>query len=163
MSSELRQWEGTPLSPRNLNVTLEPGTHICSIGDPKKLETVIVVDQSKIDFVVPGSSVKIKLNEFPSVTLLSEVREIDDVERQKMESAPFQLSAKGGGPVATETVEGGEERPQSASFRVRVDLDEPENLDVKVGMTAKAKIKARPQTLLQRLTRLVREVFNFKL
>ncbi|MBQ7814674.1 MAG: hypothetical protein IJ387_09320, partial [Thermoguttaceae bacterium] len=81
----------------------------------------------------------------------------------KMESVPFQLSAKGGGPVATETVEGGEERPQSASFRVRVDLDEPENLDVKVGMTAKTKIKARPQTLLQRLTRLVREVFNFKL
>ena len=163
MSSELRQWEGTPLSPRNLNVTLEPGTHICSVGDPKKLEAVIVVDQSKIDFVVPGSSAKIKLNEFPSVTLLSEVREIDDVERQKMENAPFQLSAKGGGPIATETVEGGEERPQSASFRVRVDLDEPENLDVKVGMTAKTKIKARPQTLLQRLTRLIREVFNFKL
>lgn len=163
MSSQLRQWEGTPLSPRNLNVTLEPGTHICSVGDPAKLEAVVIVDQAKIDFVAPGASVKIKLNEFPSETLLSDVREIDDVERQKMESVPFQLSAKGGGPVATETVEGGEERPQSASFRVRVDLDEPENFDVKVGMTAKAKIKARPQTLLQRLTRLVREVFNFKL
>ena len=32
-----------------------------------------------------------------------------------------------------------------------------------VGMTAKCKIKARPQTLLQRFLRLCRDVFNFKL
>ncbi len=163
MSSELRQWEGAPLSPRNLNVTLEAGTHVCSVGDPAKLEAIVVVDQSKIDFVEPGRSVKIKLTERPGETLLCQVKKIDDVERQKMESAPFQLSAKGGGPIATETVEGGEERPQSASFRVRVDLDSTDELEIKVGMTAKAKIKARPQTLLQRLIRLTREVFNFKL
>lgn len=163
MSSELRQWEGTPLSPRNLNVTLEPGTHVCSVGDPAKLEAIVVVDQSKIDFVEPGGLVKVKLTERPSETLICKVNAVDDVERQKMENAPFQLSVKGGGPIATETVEGGEERPQSASFRVRVDLDSTDEMEIKVGMTAKAKIKARPQTLLQRLIRLAREVFNFKL
>lgn len=163
MSSELRQWEGTPLSPRNLDVTLEPGTHVCSVGDPAKLEAIVVVDQSKIDFVEPGGLVKVKLIERPSETLICKVNAVDDVERQKMENAPFQLSVKGGGPIATETVEGGEERPQSASFRVRVDLDSTDELEIKVGMTAKAKIKARPQTLLQRLIRLAREVFNFKL
>lgn len=163
MSSELRQWEGTPLSPRNLDVTLEPGTHVCSVGDPAKLEAIVVVDQSKIDFVEPGGLVKVKLTERPSETLICKVNAVDDVERQKMENAPFQLSVKGGGPIATETVEGGEERPQSASFRVRVDLDSTDEMEIKVGMTAKAKIKARPQTLLQRLIRLAREVFNFKL
>lgn len=163
MSSELRQWEGTPLSPRNLDVTLEPGTHVCSVGDPAKLEAIVVVDQSKIDFVESGGLVKVKLTERPSETLICKVNAVDDVERQKMENAPFQLSVKGGGPIATETVEGGEERPQSASFRVRVDLDSTDEMEIKVGMTAKAKIKARPQTLLQRLIRLAREVFNFKL
>lgn len=163
MSSELRQWEGTPLSPRNLDVTLEPGTHVCSVGDHAKLEAIVVVDQSKIDFVEPGGLVKVKLTERPSETLICKVNAVDDVERQKMENAPFQLSVKGGGPIATETVEGGEERPQSASFRVRVDLDSTDEMEIKVGMTAKAKIKARPQTLLQRLIRLAREVFNFKL
>ena len=79
-----------------------------------------------------------------------------------MESIPYQLSAKGGGPVATETAEGGVERPQSGSYRVRVDLDDPE-CRISVGMTAKCKIKATPQTLFQRLLRLCREVFNFKL
>ena len=79
-----------------------------------------------------------------------------------MSSVPYQLSAKGGGPVATETVEGGLERPQSGSYRVRVDIDNDDEL-MTVGMTAKCKIKADPQTCWQRLMRLCREVFNFKL
>lgn len=161
-SSDLPQWDGTPLQAKNLNTTLESGTHICSVGDPKKLEAILVVDQSKIYFVQPGQTVKIKLNEKPSETFYSEVRDLVDVEGQSMESVPYQLSAKGGGPVATETAEGGVERPQSASFRVRVDLDN-DDLAMKVGMTAKVKIRAKPQTLLQRLARLAREVFNFKL
>ena len=161
-SSELTQWDGTPLLQRNLFTTIEPGVEICSIGDIKRLEAVIVVDQSKINFIQPGQSVKLKLTERPEETYFAEVKEALDVENKRMEEVPYQLSAKGGGPVATETGEGGVERPQSASFRVRVDFDNGDEL-IRVGMTAKAKIKATPQTLSQRLMRLIREVFNFKL
>ncbi|MDO5309253.1 MAG: biotin/lipoyl-binding protein [Planctomycetia bacterium] len=161
-SSDLPQWNGVPLLERNLNTTLEPGAHVCSIGDPRKLEAIIVVDQSKINFVQTGQKVKIKLTERPSETYIAEVRSAIDVEGHTMENIPFQLSAKGGGPVATETVEGGQERPQLGAYRVRVDLDN-DDLLMRVGMTAKVKIKATPQTLLQRLMRLCREVFNFKL
>ena len=161
-SAELPMWEGTPLLERNLNTTIEPGVQICSVGDPRKLEAIVVVDQSKINFIQPEQTVKIKLTERPSETYLATVASADDVEGTTMESIPYQLSAKGGGPVATETVEGGLERPQSGSYRVRVNIDNDDDL-MTVGMTAKCKIRVAPQTLLQRLMRLCREVFNFKL
>ena len=161
-SASLPMWDGVPLEERNLNTTLEPGVQICSVGDPRRLEAIAVVDQSKINFVQPDQVVKIKLTERPAETYLARVASASDVEGSTMEAVPFQLSAKGGGSVATETVEGGIERPQSGSYRVRVDLDNDEGL-MTVGMTAKCKIKARPQTLLQRFLRLCRDVFNFKL
>ena len=161
-TSALPEWNGTPLLARNLNTTLEPGVQICSIGDPKKLEAQIVVDQSKINFIREGQKVKVKLTERPSETYIAKVARKIDIEHHTMSSVPYQLSAKGGGPVATETVEGGLERPQSGSYRVRVDIDNDDEL-MTVGMTAKCKIKADPQTCWQRLMRLCREVFNFKL
>ena len=161
-SASLPMWDGVPLEERNLNTTLEPGVQICSVGDPRRLEAIAVVDQSKINFVQPDQVVKIKLTERPAETYLARVASASDVEGSTMEAVPFQLSAKGGGSVATETVEGGIERPQSGSYRVRVDLDNDDGL-MTVGMTAKCKIKARPQTLLQRFLRLCRDVFNFKL
>lgn len=161
-SSELLPWDGTPLLKRNLNTTVEPGTHICSVGDPKKLEAIIVVDQSKKDDVAKGQSVKIKLNERPYELYYGEIVDDVDVERRAMTSVPYQLSVKGGGPIATETAEGGAERPQMESIRVRVDLDNEDEL-MRVGMTAKVKIKAAPKTLLERLIRLIGQVFNFKL
>lgn len=161
-TADLPMWDGTPLLQRNLNTTLEPGAQICSVGDPRKLEAIVVVDQSKINFIQPDQVVKIKLTERPAETFLAKVASDDDVERAAMDSIPYQLSAKGGGSVATETVEGGIERPQSGSYRVRVDVDNDDEM-MTVGMTAKCKIKVAPQTLLQRLSRLCREVFNFKL
>ena len=162
VSSELLQWEGTPLLERNLNTTVEPGVTICSVGDPKKLEAIIVVDQSKKDDVVKGQKVKIMLTERPGELYYGEIKDNVDIERRAMNNVPYQLSTKGGGPIATETTDGGVERPQMESIRVRVELDNDDEL-MRVGMTAKVKIKAAPKTLLQRLTRLIGQVFNFKL
>lgn len=161
-SSELLPWDGTPLLERNLYTTVEPGVHVCSIGDPTKLEAIIVVNQAKKDDVAKGQKVKIKLTQRPAEIFYGEIKDDVDIERRAMASVPYQLSVKGGGPIATETAEGGEERPQMESIRVRVDLDNEDEI-MTVGMTAKVKIKAAPKTLLQRLVRLIGEVFNFKL
>ena len=162
MSSELSQWEGTPLLERNLNTTFEPGTEFCSVGDPKKLEAFIVVDQSKIEFIQPEQTVKMKLEELPGQIFVSKITRAVDIEHTKMASVPIQLSNKGGGAIPTETIEGGIEQPQSPSYRVRVDIDNKDLL-MKVGMTGTAKIKVRPQTCWQRFRRLLGDVFNFKL
>ncbi|MBQ6158155.1 MAG: biotin/lipoyl-binding protein [Thermoguttaceae bacterium] len=161
-SSNLPSWHGTPLRPENMGVFLEPGVHFCSIGDPKQLEAVLVVDQSKINFIQKDQTVKIKLEELPGNTLTSRVDQTIDIEHHKMESVPIQLSTKGGGAVPTTSEQGGLEVPQSPSFRVRVDLENNDDL-IKVGMTGKAKVKVAPQTILQRFIRLALDVFNFKL
>ena len=161
-SANLPLWHGTPLRPENQGVFLEPGTHFCSIGDPKKLEAVLVVDQSKINFIQKDQTVKIKLEELPGRTLTSSIQQTVDIEHHKMESVPIQLSTKGGGAVPTTSEMGGLEVPQSPSFRVRVDLENDDGM-IKVGMTGKAKVKVIPQTLVQRFIRLVLDVFNFKL
>lgn len=158
----LPEWNGLPLLDRNLGLTLPPGTHVCSVGDPKKLEAVMIVNQSKIDFIQAGQKVKIKLEALPAETFVGEIERAIDIEHQRMESVPVQLSTKGGGAVPTTTEENGIERPQSPSFRVRVNLDN-DNLEMKVGMTGRGKIRVEPQTLWARLWRLVTDVFNFKL
>ncbi|MDO5554024.1 MAG: biotin/lipoyl-binding protein [Planctomycetia bacterium] len=162
MSSQLPEWEGTPLQSRNLNTTLQPGTMFCAVGNPARMEAIIVVDQSKIDFVHKDQNVRIKMDELPGKTFRSTIFRTIDIEHNRMENVPVQLSTKGGGAVATETVEGGIERPLSPSYRVRVDLDN-EDLMLKVGMTGQAKIHVKPQTLWQRFWRLVQDVFNFTL
>ena len=162
LNSELPDWEGTPLLARNIDTMLQPGTQFCSVGDPTKLEAVIIVNQSKIEFIKKEQPVKIKVEELPWATFESKVARTIDIEHHKMETVPIQLSTKGGGAVATETSEGGIERPMSPSYRVRVDL-ENEDQKLRVGMTGQAKINVNPQTLWERLWRLFRDVFNFKL
>ena len=159
---ELPEWYGTALLDRNLGLPLQPGTHVASVGDPTKLEALLIVNQSKIDFVQAGQQVKIKLESLPSRTFDGTIERAIDIEHQRMESVPIQLSTKGGGAVPTTSESNGLEKPQSPSFRVRVDVDN-DDLMMHVGMTGKAKIHVEPQTLFARLRRLVTDVFNFKL
>jgi putative peptide zinc metalloprotease protein len=160
-SANLPLWHGTPLRPENMGVFLEPGVCFCSVGDPKRLEAVLVVDQSKINFIQKDQIVKIKLEETPGITLSSTIRQTVDIEHHRMESVPIQLSTKGGGAVPTTSEQGGLEVPQAPSFRVRVDLDNTDDI-IKVGMTGKAKVRVVPQTIGQRFIRLVMDIFNFK-
>ncbi len=155
----LPTWWGSPLERTNLEATFEPGTIFCSVGDPKLLEAAIVVDQSKIEFLKRGQAVELKLNEFPGKIFEGEVYEI---ERQKVTSLDVQLSTRAGGEVPTTTQEGGIEEPNSASYRVRMLLDNPD-LSIKVGMTGAAKVHVEPQTLGYRLWLFVNNTFNFKL
>lgn len=161
---QLLAWWGTPLEPRNLGMTFDAantGTVFCSIGDPLSLEGVIVVNQSKIGFIKPGQEVELKLNELPNETFSSSVGEMRDIESSKMNTIPTQLSTKGSGEVPT-TTEEGVEKPSSPSYRVLVPLDN-EQLRLVVGMTGSAKIHVEPQSLYQRVLRLINDTFTFKL
>ena len=156
----LPSWWGTPLeSPENLGATLEPGTLVCEVGDPKRIEVVIITDQSKVNFIEAGQQVELKFEELAGHTFLGEVT---DIESRRMKSIPTQLSTKGKGEVPTSTSKEGIEEPSSPSFRINVMLANDEEL-IKVGMTGRAKIHVSPQTLGARAWRTVTEVFNFKL
>jgi putative peptide zinc metalloprotease protein len=156
---QLSSWWGSPLEPENLGATLEPGTVFCSVGDPKYLEAVIVVDQKKIAFPKVGQRVELMLNEFPGILFEGTVHEI---EGKEVSALDVQLCTRAGGEVPTMTQRDGTEKPSSSSYRVRMPLDNPD-LSIKVGMTGSAKIHVDPQTLGMRVWRYVNDTFNFKL
>ena len=75
----------------------------CNIGDPKKLEAVLVIEQDDIEFIREEQSVAIKINEIPGWTYHSQIMEIA---KNDMKITPRSLSQKGGGEVVSKQDEG---------------------------------------------------------
>ncbi len=161
---QLVSWWGTPLEEKNLGMTFDnaaTGAIFCSVGDPKKLEAVLVVNQSKIDFIKEAQKVELKFDEFPSETFKSTIGKKNLIESSSMDTIPPALSTRGKGEVPT-TTKDGVEVPSSPSHRDLVPLNNDDERFV-VGMTGSAKVHVDPQSLLQRGIRLFNETFTFKL
>ena len=155
---QLSGWSGTPLAPINLGATLEPGTEICSIGNPKLLEAILIVDQARTAFLRPNQRIELKLHESPHRILTGK---IDEIERQSISALPIQLSTQAGGEVPTTTRADGSEEPIRAAYRVRMLLENTPDLSIRIGMTGIGKIHVERQTLGYRLWLFVNETFNF--
>ncbi|MDR1289750.1 MAG: hypothetical protein LBK06_00965 [Planctomycetaceae bacterium] len=158
-ADQLPMWYGSPLEPMNVGATFESGTVFCAVGDPNRLDAVIVVDQSKMGFLRIDGRVEVMLHELPDRIFAGKINEIEE---QAVASLDIQLSTTAGGDVPTMRQKDGSEKPLSASYRVKMLLDNNDNL-IKPGMTGTAKIHATPQTLSMRAWRLFNETFNFKL
>jgi putative peptide zinc metalloprotease protein len=155
----LSSWFGTPLLPENLGCFFDETTHFCQIGNPEEMEAILYVDQGDIGFVDIGQDVEVKVDELPHDRLHGQVVEISP---DAVKIVPQHMSTKSKGELPTETDETGKEIPQSASFQVRVYLDDPEGL-LRLALRGRAKVHCAPQTLATRLWRLVTDVFNFRL
>ena len=173
----LPAWSGTPLEPENRGAHLDETVLFCQIGDPKKLEAILVIDQGDIRFVhgnetfrdangetvqKPGNRVDIKLDELPGETLYGIISEVSQMD---LKVSSRRLSNKGGGPLATKTDASGAERPLSTSYQARVAIDDPDGL-LRLGLRGQARIHAdRPewQTVWQRIWRMITQAFSFKL
>ncbi len=159
----LPEWSATPLEAHNLGAFLQESDLFCLIGDPNKMEAILIIDQADIDFVAPGQAVKLKVNELPWSTYSGEIAEIAEVE---LEAASRRLSGKAGGDLPTVTdPRTGIERPISTSYQARVPLPNEDGL-LRSGLRGKAKIymdRAHWQTIGQRVWRAFRRTFNFKI
>lgn len=159
----LAEWSATPLEPRNVGAYLRTGDLFCLIGDPQRMEAVLVVDQADVDFVRSGLSVRIKLDELPSRTFHGEIAE---VAKRQAEAASIRLSGKAGGELATKTdPETGLEKPISISYQARVPLEDDSGL-LFPGLRGRAKIRTDPAnwlTVAERFWRIVTRTFNFRL
>lgn len=152
-------WWGSPMEERNMNAFLEPNTHFCSVGDPQKMQAVLIVDQKRIEFVNLDQDVDIMLKEFPGHVIKGKVLEL---ESRQMDRMPKQLSNKGGGDVPCTSEPDGTEIPAEPSYRVNVLIDNPDE-SIRIGTTGWAKIHVRPQTLFARAWRWVSDTFTFRL
>ncbi|MBX3413608.1 MAG: HlyD family efflux transporter periplasmic adaptor subunit [Pirellulales bacterium] len=156
---QLPTWHGTPLQHRNLGSFLQPGVLFCQIGDPKKLEAVLVVDQADIDFLAEGQEVDLKLDELPGETFHGTIHRIS---KDELKVSPKQLSNKAGGELPTKTDESGVERPLSTSYQAQVLLEDPSGV-MRLGLRGTAKIHAGHRTIGQRLYRFLYQTFNFRM
>lgn len=156
---QLPHWSGTPLDQKNREAYLEQGVLFCLVGDPHKMEALLVVDQEDIEYLKEGQLVDVKLDELPAETLRGEIVEIA---AEPLAVSPRHLSNKAGGELATKTDESGVERPLNTSYQVRVPLEDPENV-LRIGLRGRGRIHSLPQTLGHRIWRYVTQTFNFRL
>ena len=170
---QLRSWTGTPLANRNVGAYLDESVLIGHVGDPKKFEAQIIVDQADFEFVAAAAhrrvkegdssdycTVRIKLDALPNQTMYSTVEEIAEVDLQ---AASKQLSTQQGGALPTVTdPETGVAKPLSTSYQAMAPL-ENESGALRNGMRGQAKIYVGTTPLGVRLWRVLARTFHFKL
>lgn len=157
VAGALPTWEGTPLDPRNRGCALDTGTLICLIGDPARLEALLVIDQADVEFVAPGQVVQVQLDQAPGAILNGKIVELAEIDLQ---ITPPELLA--GGDLATRSDERGLARPASTSYQARVAFDEAAQ-PMLVGESGRARIAAAPLSLGRRLLRAVGQTFGLEL
>jgi putative peptide zinc metalloprotease protein len=157
---QLPDWSGSPMEKENLGAFLQEGVLFCQIGDPRKLEAVIVVDQADRNMIRQDQKVDIKIDELPHDTITSKIAEIAESE---LKVSPQRLTNKAGGELATKTdPHSGVERPMSTSYQARVPLDDETGL-LLLGLRGTARIHTDPMPLGTRFWRFITHTFNFKL
>ena len=166
-SGRLPEWHGLQLDEQNIGATVREGTTFCLIGDPDRLEAVMLVDESEVEFVQKGQPVALKLDALSWLTIRSE---IDQIAENRVESMSPRLSVKSGGSVPTVTDASGRERPISAHYEASVALAASETARLGIepgtltpGMRGTARIEVGNRTIGQWLVRLLWQTFNFRL
>src|SRR3954451_16117166 len=157
-------WSGSPLEPENIGAKLTPPTKFCQIGDPKLMEAHLVVDQRDVELLENKIDwpVEIMLAQSADVVYVSRI--IERVSAENLKVSPTHLSSLHGGDLPTKMDPGGQPRPLSTIYDVKVPLPEndPHHL-LRIGLVGKAKITVRRSTLWERLVRYAAHTFNFEI
>lgn len=159
-------WSGTPLDPENIGMLLPQGSAVCSIGNPREPEAVLIIDQDLIEFVREQQPVRVKLEVLPSATLTGSISEIGV---REVSSLPEQLGNKAGSELLIARMSNGELKPLKTYFQVRVPLGEafhqlpdwnPES-GVITGSRGRARIFCGYRTGWQRLRHWFGDTFQY--
>lgn len=157
---QLPSWSGSIFEGRNEGAFLERQTPFCYIGDPRKLEASVAVDQSSIDFVRSGQAVEIMLDQLSGRRFVSHV---GTVAQEPMKFVPKQLSDKTHGGLLTELDQTtGREIPLTTTYSASAPLENGHGL-FRLGMRGRVKIHTANRTLWDRFWRFVSETFSFRL
>ena len=128
-----------------------------AVGDPARLEAVLVIDQADINLIRPGQRVRIKLAQRPGVVLAGTLTE---VAKRDLKVAPHELAAQGSLPVHFDRA--GVPHPATVCYEARVALAD-DSRDLIVAACGQAKILADPQSLGARLYHRLWQVFRLAL
>lgn len=151
----LESRRGTPLDPSNLGCTLETGTLCGLVGDPERLEAVLIVDETDVAVIEPGQRVHLWMPQPDDAYLSGRVL---DIAANDLKILPREFGA--GPELSARTDQRGVLKPQRASYRVRVAFEGRANLPP--GTRVKAKIVVPAESLFQRSSQFVQRTFRFR-
>jgi putative peptide zinc metalloprotease protein len=151
----LASWSGTPLDARNRGAFLTTGTPLCSVGDPRRLEAVAVVDQADMQLIRVGQPARLQLDSLPGRILAGKVAELSELD---IDTAPRELLASGLLP-AREGPDGSRQLIRTC-YLVRIEIPEG-GPPLLLGTVGRTKIRVTPQSLVSRLHRFVRQTVRF--
>jgi putative peptide zinc metalloprotease protein len=160
-SVQLPTWSGSPLERENLGATLTVSDKLCQIGNPNQLEARIVIDQGDVEFIAPGQTVEMMMNQSADYVYVSKIEIVDS---QDLKVTPTHLSSLHGGALPTQMDANGVPRPLSPIYEAVAPLP-AQGADklLRIGLTGQAKISIPPRTLWDRLWRYLSRTFNFEL
>ena len=159
-SGELGTWDETPLDRKNIGAFLDQQTLVGKVvPDMKQLEAVLAIDQSDIEFIVPGQSVELYLQQVPASARSSTITAVSPA---KMNQIPKALSSRHGGEIVVTTDKDGNEVPESTKFYVKVPLENPDEL-ILPGSIGTARVHVGNAPLALRVWRLLKTTFHFEL
>ncbi len=148
----LPTWSGTPLDERNVGSWLETGTLLCEIGDPARVQAVLAIDQTQVEFVRQGQRVWLQPNQLPGRWLAGTISEIAKVD----EDAPDQPDREEAADEARLSRTG--QDAEAVRYQAIARLDDPsDTLLLRTGGTAR--VVVTPQPLWQRLFRYLAQNF----
>ena len=144
---------------------LKPGKPFFEIGDTRKLEAHLMLDQSDVNLFrasIDGNKATawVKVYGTSETTWKSYVSEVAPRNR---DDVPTELSNNAGGEIATkQDQKTGQNKPLTAVYEVIIPIDNPDLL-LQPGLRGFAKIDAGHSTLAWWLWRMVTKTFHFTL
>ncbi len=119
-AEQLPTWSGNPFAPKNADAYFAQSDLLCLVGEPSRMEAVLVVDQADVDLVKLDHEVDMKIESARLDTFNGRIKTISS---QDMQSLPENLASQASGGVDTEMDPSGRLRPMSTSYQARVPLD----------------------------------------
>ena len=152
--SELSEFAGTPLDAQNLGCRLEAGTLFCQVGEPDRLEALVIASEADVERLRPGQRVRISLHMTPGDIRTGRVEE---VARLNASELPSELIAADLLPVRRGA--DGRPRPLGNYYQAVVSLDDSP-APVLTNAVGWAKIRVDPQPFGLHLYRALRSTFR---
>lgn len=157
----LAEWSGLPADPENIGATLEVGTLVCQVGDPRRVEATAMIDQADVLAIRPKCTVELLVDVggggtgkagLAGTVLQGVVREVAQLDWNPNDEG----SASG---------EGADRRRahEAATTRYQVEIEIPDAVDDAVfDVLVPAKIRVDDESLGAKILRKLAQTFRFE-
>ena len=153
----------TGLLVRNAAAAGEPGNFpqsqqprerftFCQVGDPQRLEAMLVIDGANVEFFAVGQKVEVKLDSYPYRTFPGTIEENRPERDESSTERALQQGRRRRGGYEARNPNTGVEKPLNVSYQASVPLDDPDHL-LLLRLRGDAKVQTAPMTIFARLWR----------